>query len=77
MFTSKHPVAEFTTHGKDASEKSLLDQHLEFAQTGKPEFVLDGAVLHSGITTELAEPDGFVETGCGGLFAVNGFSGIS
>ena len=51
------PVSEISPNRKNASKKSLLDQHLQLAQTGQPKFVLYGTVFHSGITTELAKGD--------------------
>ena len=46
----KHPIAEFTPHRQDTTEKPLLDQMSQFQNARKGKFVMDDAVLGAGFS---------------------------
>ena len=67
----ENPVTEFTAHAEDFSEESLFLEALDLAHAGKPELVLDNAILHTGLGGDIVEIERVGGADGGGLFAVN------
>ena len=59
VVTGENPVAEFAAHREDATEETLVDEQLQFADPGEPELVLDDAVFDPGVAAELGETHRF------------------
>ena len=69
------PVAELPADTEDFSEKSILDEPLEFHEAREPELVLDDAVFHTGFLAEFVKLEGGLGIHRDGLFTVDVLSG--
>src|SRR5690606_16823684 len=63
-------------HREDASEEALIDESLQLADAGEPEFVLHDAVLDPALAAEAGEAHGLGGLDGGGFFTVDRLAGL-
>src|SRR5271157_4633777 len=54
----KNPITELSANGKDSAKKSVLNESLQFSQTGQEQLVLNYAILNAGSSGQFCKLPG-------------------